>query len=224
MKLEAGFAREAREEMLRKFMLWLVGVIVLLAVWIVLKGNVGWLIWAMLAWWVAGAAWQVIRARKSHSAVASTRNSLEPLEDGNQFDPDFCGRVLRIAAVCFAAMILLQFIFFFAVKSVKCPGWQAATEKESGSVWGLWVFATLWTLNIGYHALTWRRHSQKIRDQIEWARQTYVPGTNPTWFTDPTQFRAMCTAKNDVNTIMIMVLVGSGLFVALPALTRIGCF
>jgi hypothetical protein len=142
----------------------------------------------------------------------------------NQFDPDLCGRIFRIAAVVFAFMVVLEFIFFLTVKSTKCPGWQAPAEKQSGSVWILWAFATIWTLHISYRAVTWRQASRKILDQIEWARQTYVPGTNPTWFTDPTQFKAMCTVKNNINMIMVLVLVGSAIFVALPILTRIGCF
>ena len=48
--------------MLRKFLFFLAGVPVLLAIFVVLKGNVGWLLWIMLAWWVVGAAWQVVRA------------------------------------------------------------------------------------------------------------------------------------------------------------------
>ena len=121
-------------------------------------------------------------------------------------------------------MVLLEFIFFLTVKSAKCPGWQTPSEKESGSVWGTWVFATFWTLVISYYAMTWRRFSRKILDRIQWGHQTYVPGTNPTWLTDPTQFKAMCAVKNNVNTIMILMLVGSVFFVALPVLTRIGCF
>ena len=121
-------------------------------------------------------------------------------------------------------MVVLEFIFFLTVKSAKCPGWQTPSEKESGSVWGTWVFATFWTLVISYHAMTWRRFCRKILDQNEWGHQTYVPGTNPTWLTDPTQYKAMCAVKNNVNTIMILMLVGSVFFVALPVLTRIGCF
>lgn len=211
--------------MLRRFMLWLAAVVVLLAVWVFEKGkNVSWLMWVILAWWVAGAVWQVIRARKARSVDADTRSSPEPLEEGNQFDPDFCGRISRIAAIAFVAIIVLEFIFFLTVKSAKCPGWQAPTEKGIGAVWVMWLFATIWTLVIGYHALTWRQFSRKILDHIEWGRSTYLPRTNPSWLTDPTQFKAMCAVKNNMNTILIFVLVGSGFFVALPALTRVGCF
>jgi hypothetical protein len=131
--------------MLRKFLRFVVGIVVLLAIFGLLKGNVGWLFWMMLA----GSA---------------------------------------VAAIGFVAMVLLEFIFFLTVKSTKCPGWQAPTEKGSGSVWVLWVFATTWTLHICYRAVTWRQFSRKILDHIEWGRSTYLPGTNPTWFTNPTQF------------------------------------
>jgi hypothetical protein len=199
--------------------------IVLLAIFTLLKGKVGWVIWIMVAWFVFGAVWQVVRARKFRSVVPDTVSGPAPsFELQNQFDPAFCGRIIRIAAICFVAMVVFELVFFLTVKSTKCPGWQAPTEKQGGSVWVLWVFATFWTLNISYHAVTWRRFARKITDHIDWARQTYVPGTNPTWFTDPTQFRAICAVKNDLNGILIVVLIGSAFFVALPVLTRIGCF
>ena len=209
--------------MLRKFILWLAAVLVLLVIWVSQKGNVGWLMWIILALWVVGVAWQVVRARKSGSVDAGPRSGPVPLQQGNQFDPEFCGRIVRIAAICFVAMVLLEFIFFLTVTSAKCPGWQTPMEKEGGAVWILLLFATFWTLHISYRAVTWHQASRKILDQIEWGRRTYVPGTNSTWFTDPTQFKAMCTVKNNMNTIIILVLVGSGFFVALPVLTRIGC-
>jgi hypothetical protein len=203
--------------MVRQFLWWLLSVLVLLGIFILLKGKVAWVIWIMVAWFVLGSVWQVMRARSSRSVVSGTLSApAPPFELKNQFDPDFCGRITRIAAICFVAMV--------ALKSTKCPGWQTPTEKQGGSVWVLWVFATFWTLNISYHAVTWRRFSRKILDHIDWARQTYVPGTTPTWFTDPTQFRAMCAVKNDANAILIVVLIGSAFFVALPVLTRIGCF
>jgi hypothetical protein len=209
---------------LRKFLLWLAPVFVLLAVPSLLKGNVGWLTWIIFAWFVVGAAWQIIRARKPRPTDAVSISPTVPLEEGKQFDPDFCGRVVRTAAICFVLMIVLEFLFFLTVKSAKCPGWQAPMEKQSGGVWAILLFATIWTLHIAYRAVTWRQLSCRVLDQIEWARQTYVPGTNPTWLTDRTQFKAMCTVKNDINTIMVLVLIGSGVFVALPVLTRIGCF
>jgi cellulose synthase/poly-beta-1,6-N-acetylglucosamine synthase-like glycosyltransferase len=208
--------------MLRQFLWWLLSVLVLLAIFILLKGKVEIVIWIMVAWFVFGSVRQVIRARKSQPDTFSA--PAPPFEPQNQFDPEFCGRLTRIAAICFLAMVGLEFVFFLTVKSTKCPGWQAPTEKQGGSVWVLWAFATFWTLNISYHAVTWRRFSRRITDHIDWARQTYVPGTNPSYLTDPTQFRARCAVKNDANGILIIVLIGSALFVALPALTRIGCF
>jgi hypothetical protein len=209
--------------MLRGFILWLAGGLVLLVVWISQEGNVGWLMWIMLAWWVAGVAWEFVRARKSRSVDAGPRSAPMTLQQGNQFDPESCGRILRIAAICFVALVVLEFIFFLTVKSAKCPGWQTPMENESGVVWMILLFATFWALHISYRAVTWRRFSRKILDQIEWGRRTYVPGTNPTWLSDWTQFNAMCAVKNNMNTIIIVVLVLSAIFVASPVLTRIGC-
>jgi hypothetical protein len=211
--------------MLRQLIWWLLAVLVLLAVFTLLKGNVAWIFWVLFAWFALGFGWRVIQARKFRS-VASGNSSTHPppLELENKFDPDFCGRITRIAALCFVAMVVFEFAFFLTVKSTKCPGWQTPGEKEGGSVWVIWAFATFWTLNISYQAVTWRRFSRKILERIDRARQTYVPGTNPTLLTDPAQFRAMCTVKNNTNRILTLVLVGSVFFVALPVLTRIGCF
>ena len=210
--------------MLRKFSLWLAGVIVLLAAFTLLRGNVGWLAWVMVAWFVIGIAWQVFQSRRQRSVGVNAVRAPVRIEEGNNFDPDFCRRILQAAAVGLIALLALELIFFSTVQSVKCPGWQAPTEKQSGSVWVIWLFAAIWTLHIGYRAVTWRRLSRKILDGIEQARETYVPGTNPTWVTDPTQFKAMCTVKNNFNAIFVLGLIGSGVFVALPVLTRVGCF
>jgi hypothetical protein len=212
--------------MLRQFIRWLGPVVVLLALYACVRAgaDVRWLVGIAFAWWLVGIAWQVTRARKIRPDDAGSPSAPAPLQEGSQFDPELFRRTLRIGAICLVAMVLLQFIFFLTVQSGKCPGWQAPAEKASGSVWIILVFATIWTIHISYRAMTWRRDARKIADQIEWARKTYVPSTNPTWLTDPTQFKAMCTLKNNMNAIIIAVLVGSGFFVALPALTRISCF
>jgi hypothetical protein len=146
-----------------------------------------------------------------------------PPEKGNQFDAEFCGRIIRIAAVCFVVALVVEFVFFSLVKSANCPGWQTPTEKEGGMVWAIWLIAAVWTFNIVYHAFRWHKFSRKIIDTIEWGTRIYIPGTNPTWLTDPTQFKAMCAVKNDANSILIAVLIGSAFVAALPVLTRIGC-
>lgn len=209
--------------MLRQFIAWMVGVLILLAIFTVLKGNVRWLTWVMFAWFVVGAV-RIIRARKSKITDSGTTSAPVPAENGNQFDPEFCGRILRIAAICFVAMVVIEFIFFSTVKSAKCPGWQAPVERQSSGVWAVLAFSTIWAVYISYRAVTWPRLSQKILDQIEWARQTYLPGTNPSPLIDRSQFKAMCTVKNNINMIFVLALIASGLFVAMPALTRIGCF
>jgi hypothetical protein len=211
--------------MFNKFTAWLVAVLLLLAIWTgVPEGKRGLLVGIMLAWFVAATAWQVIRARKYRSVVAGANSAPLPREEGNQFDPEFCGRMLRLAAVCLTAMAIFEFVFFLTVKSTKCPGWQTPTEREGGSVWVILLFAAIWSLHISYRAVTWRRFSQKILDHIDWGRRTYVPGTKPTLFAEPKQFKAMCATKNNLNTIIIFVLLGSGIFVALPVLTRLSCF
>lgn len=209
--------------MARSFAVWLAAVLVLFAVFVLSKGNVGWLLWAIAGWWVVGTLWRIMQSRRTRPVDAET-TSPSPREEGNQFDPEFCGRILRIAAICFVAMVALEFILFSTVNSTKCPGWQGPNEKGSGGAWAILVLAAIWTLNISYHAVTWRHSSREILDQIAWARRTYVPGTNPTWLTDRTQFKAMCTLKNNMNTLIILALVGSAFFVALPVLTHISCF
>jgi hypothetical protein len=209
---------------LRKFSLWLAGFIVLLAVFTLLRGNAGWLTWVMAAWFVIGIAWQVLQSRRQRSVGVNAVRTPAGIKAGNNFDPNFCGRILQAAAIGLIVLLVLELIVFSTVQSAKCPGWQAPTEKQSGSVWVVWLFAAIWTLHIGYRAVTWRRSSRRILDRIERAREIYVPGTNPSWVADPTQFKAMCTVKNNINAIFVLVLIGSGVFVALPVLTRIGCF
>ena len=148
---------------------------------------------------------------------------LRNLEEDNQFDPDFRGLVLSITAISLAAILVLELFFLSTFGSAKCPGWQVSESKDGMSLWILWVFGAIWTLNIGYHAVTWRRFSRKILDQLEGARQTYVPGTSPTWFTDPIQFKAMCTVKNNINRLILVVSVGSAFPVALPVFTALKC-
>ena len=209
--------------MLRGLILWLLAVLVLLAISVFQKGNVGWLFWILIVWFVVGAAWQVIRERWPRSVGSDTHGRSAGLERDGQFDPDLCGRIVRAAAICFASVVILELVVLLALKSTKCPGWQVPTDKGTVSLWVPWGVATFWTLNICYHAVTWQRFSRRILDQLDWARQTYVPGTNPTWLTNPTQFKAMCTVKNNINMLIIAVQVMSVLPVALPILTATRC-
>jgi hypothetical protein len=207
---------------LRKFLLWFVGVLVLLAVFTLLRGHLGGLI--IVSWCLVGIAWQVIRSGRPRPVDANIESAPARIEDGNNFDPEFCGRIQRATAIGLIAILVLELIFFSVVQSDKCPGWQAPSEKQSGSVWVVWCFVAIWALYISYRAVTWRRESQKILEETERARKIYVPGTNPTLLTDPEQFKAMCTVKNNMNTTCVVVLIGSAVFVALPVLTRLGCF
>jgi|SRR5215469_4406701 len=150
-------------------------------------------------------------------------DKITQVEYPGQFDPEFCGRVTRIAAICFVLIVLLEAILFLTVQPDQCPGWQIPTKNGSMSVWGFWALSAFWTLNIAYNAIRWRRASRKILDQIEWARKVYVPGTNPNMFTNRAQFKAMCTLKNNLNMIIAAVCLGSVLFVCIPLLAAIDC-
>jgi|HubBroStandDraft_4_1064222.scaffolds.fasta_scaffold02175_4 hypothetical protein len=203
--------------MLRNLALWLATVLAFFAFWVWQKGNVSWLFWIIAAWTAIGTIWQLVRARRS-SVERDTSGTPKLAEGSGQFDPEFCGRIARIGAICCVVIVTFEFIILLTFKSTKCPEWQFPTENRSASIWIFWVFVTIWTLNVGYHAVTWRRFSRKILDQIDWAQRTYVPGTNPTWFSDPTQFKAMCAVKNNTNMIIVVVHAASVVIVALPML------
>jgi hypothetical protein len=130
----------------------------------------------------------------------------------------FCGRVAHIAAICCAGIILFELVFLLTVQSTKCPGWDIATKNgTSTSIWSFWFMFALWTVNIVYHAVTWQRQAEKLRQQIEWGLRTYVPGKSPNHYFSE-QFKAKCAADNNYNFVIVAVHVGSVFFVLIPLL------
>lgn len=86
-----------------------------------------------------------------------------------------------------------------------------------GPTWPLIAITGFWTLNIFYRAVTWRRSTRKIIDQINWGKATFID-TNPppTWYQNWSQFRAMCAASLDLNALSVAVALGSVLIAAVP--------
>jgi hypothetical protein len=136
-----------------------------------------------------------------------------------RFDPEFCGRVCRAAATVCLALIFGTAIFVITAQSSKCPGWWIpGTGAPSTSVLGLLAITGSWGLVVTYYAVTWKRFAQRVIDRIQWSEQTFVSGTRPSWYSDWSQFNAMCAASLDFNILFVVVMIVSVLIVAVPLL------
>ena len=95
--------------MLRNLALWLATVLAFFAFWVLQKGNVSWLFWIIAAWTAIGTIWQLVRARRS-SVERDTSGTPKLAEGSRQFDPEFCGWVARIGAICCVVIVTFELV------------------------------------------------------------------------------------------------------------------
>jgi hypothetical protein len=94
------------------------------------------------------------------------------------YDPNFCGRVVRLAAVVCLAWLAIEIgiLTFIDPAEGKCPGW--TIHAENGQATSLWLIVALFTaapgLWICFGALRWDFFSQKIYDQAAGTHETFT--------------------------------------------------
>jgi hypothetical protein len=72
---------------------------------------------------------------------------------------------------------------------------------------------------------TWGRFAKRVLDQIHWGEETFVPGTEPTWYGDWTQFNALCARSLEFNSLFVCVMAAFVVCAAAPLVAMaINCF
>jgi hypothetical protein len=140
------------------------------------------------------------------------------VEKHEHFDPQSCGTVCRIAAIASVTIALCAAILLITVEPSRCPGWTFRTSAGAElSIWMIFAIASLpVAFVLSYYAVTWRRFAQHLLDQIRWGERTFVPGTEPTWYGDWSQFIAFCARSLDFNSLFVIVMAGFVLFTTIP--------
>jgi hypothetical protein len=153
--------------------------------------------------------------------------------DGNRvkatgsFDPVYCGRVARIAAIACVALTLCTAVLLATLQSSKCPGWMIPNGDGTFAppLWMMLIISGIAALVAAYYAVTWKRFAKRIADQIQHGQATFVRGTEPTWYGNWPQFNAMCATQLDFNSLFVGVMVFWTLFVAGPLiLMAVKCY
>src|SRR5262245_28686672 len=87
------------------------------------------------------------------------------------YDPDFCGKVVKVAACVCVALIVAELLVLFLVhpSGERCPGWIFHPNQPSAT--SLWLLAAMLTvvpsLWISHVALRWDHYyQQKMYDSI----------------------------------------------------------
>jgi hypothetical protein len=144
------------------------------------------------------------------------------------FDPSFYGTAIRIGAVICALIFVGEIAVFLMIDSsaTRCPGLIVSGSRSSQPVhlWILVLFAGLWTLNIAYHAVTWRRFASNLETKIDIAERTWVSSEQFNFWqrswTDLKhvwkEFNAFLARRVNFNSLIVIVLVASVAFVAVP--------
>jgi hypothetical protein len=142
------------------------------------------------------------------------------------FDPKFCGRVCRIAAIVSLALTLGTAALLTTLQSPQCPGWMIPNgEGASIPVWLFLLMTGLAALVPTYYALTWKRFARRMLDEIRLAEATFISDAKATWHGNWDLANAMSAAQTDYSSLFVGVSVAWVLFTAVPLiLTVIKCF
>jgi hypothetical protein len=156
--------------------------------------------------------------------MEAERNFVERHE---HFDPRSCGTICRIAAIACVILALCSAILLTTVDPSKCPGWTFPTSAgQEISIWAIFAITSLpLALVVSYHTVTWGRFAKRVLDQIHWGEETFVPGTEPTWYGDWTQFNALCARSLEFNSLFVCVMAAFVVCAAAPLVAMaINCF
>jgi hypothetical protein len=157
-----------------------------------------------------------LAAIESSHAATSLVAKMSSQESG-RFDPDFCGRILRVGAILCVALVLITAALLAVARPSRCPAWAfPADDGSSLPAWPLLLFTGFWALVVTYYAVTWRRFAEHVLDTARWGEGAFLRGTQPTWYGNWTQFHAMCAALAHYNKLCVATMVGSVLFTAVP--------
>lgn len=159
----------------------------------------------------------------------------QPIDRPHQnFDPDFCGAVIRIGAAVCALILVADIVALLAIDSstTRCPGWVIPGDRESQpvAIWGFVLFAGLWTFNIAYHAVTWQRFASKIAARIGVAERTWVSSKQFNFWQRSwkdlrsawVEWNAFVARSLSLNNLLVTVMIGSVVFTAAPLFALVG--
>src|SRR5262249_33981223 len=139
-------------------------------------------------------------------------------------DPQYCGIVMRIGAVACVILVLCEVALLTLIEPshTRCRGWLIAAENgTSVTIWGFVAIAAAWTLVTCYYAATSRRFAQRLIDTIEWGERTWVTKTTfglRDLSEDWDQFYALCARSINSNHSIVVLMLASAFFTAIPLL------
>jgi hypothetical protein len=141
--------------------------------------------------------------------------------DHKRFDPEFCGRVVRIGAVACVAVVLCEALFLAVVDSAntRCPGWVIpGRDGNFMSAWVLVAFVVAWAVWICVIAVRWRWFSQRMIDRIEYYERSLQTGAERGLRGAWVQYNALNARDLHFNWLFVAMMVGSVFIVASPFL------
>jgi hypothetical protein len=137
------------------------------------------------------------------------------------FDPQFCGKVAKIAAAVCAVLVLCAVIVLTTVDpaSTRCPGWLMFPESgRSDSIWILVSIAAPAAAWLCFVAVCWGWCAQRMIGQMNWAEEALASDPKAGLFSDGDRFKALCTLFIDTNLLMPIVCLGWAFFCSIPLL------
>jgi hypothetical protein len=133
------------------------------------------------------------------------------------FDPDYCGKVAKIAAcVCFCILFFEALILLLVDPSgTQCPGWVITSKgKEGASLWALvGIFTGFPAIWIGVIALRWKQwFAQHMYEKL--AHRKF-----PATFGSPEKIDFVLLVNS--NQLFLQVCIGWCLFCTAPLWTMV---
>ena len=125
------------------------------------------------------------------------------------FDPDYCARVVRIAAAASVVLALITIAILLTVDPShgQCPGWRFPT-KNSGAV-SLWFVVTFFTapavIWICVIAVRWAWFTQKILDAVTRSERRAAASS---WYVAITGLDRATICRFPFNAVWLVAITG----------------
>ena len=142
-------------------------------------------------------------------------------KEHKRFDPQFCGRAIKIAAAACAMVVLGEIVLLETVDSsgTRCPGWLiAGGNGTSRTIWGFVPIVALWALWICFCAVRWDWFARRTIDRLASYEQALERGGAGSLTDAWRQYNARVARDLHLNWLFVAVMIGSVFFTAMPLL------